>query len=212
VVQAGYAIPSFIIYKGHVHISAWSGEADIPRDWKLSVSGNGWNNNALGLEWLKHFDAHTKMRQIGVYRLLILDGHKSHLNQDFKDYCLEHRIVTLCMTSRLSHILQPLDMVCFLLLKRKYSQRVRDLARKRVFHINREVFLSAFKDTFFDVSTEENCHRAFETSVLVPLEVQVLLDYLEVRLHTPPAPPPQEAPSNTHEFRMQSRLVKENFT
>jgi hypothetical protein len=59
---AGYAIPPFIIYKGRVHISAWYEEADIPRDWKISVSKNGWTNNALGLKWLKHFDAHTKMR------------------------------------------------------------------------------------------------------------------------------------------------------
>jgi hypothetical protein len=83
---AGYATPPFIIYKGRVHLSAWYEEADIPRDWKLSVSENGWTNNALGLELLKHFDAHTKTRQVGVYRLLILDGHGSHFNQDFKDY------------------------------------------------------------------------------------------------------------------------------
>jgi hypothetical protein len=63
---AGYATPPFIIYKGRVHISAWYEEADIPRNWKLSVSENGWTNNALGLEWLKHFNAHTKTRQVGV--------------------------------------------------------------------------------------------------------------------------------------------------
>jgi hypothetical protein len=32
-----------------------------------------------------------------VYQLLILDGHESYLNQDFKDYCLEHKVLTLCM-------------------------------------------------------------------------------------------------------------------
>ena len=47
---AGYATPPFIIYKGRVHISAWYEEADIPRDSKVSVSKNGWNNNGLGLE------------------------------------------------------------------------------------------------------------------------------------------------------------------
>ena len=47
---AGYATPPFIIYKGRVHISAWYEEADIPYDWKISVSENGWANNALGLE------------------------------------------------------------------------------------------------------------------------------------------------------------------
>ncbi|KAF1922353.1 uncharacterized protein M421DRAFT_427000 [Didymella exigua CBS 183.55] len=60
VCAAGSCTLPFIIYKGRVHISAWYKEADIPRNWKLSVSESGWTNNALGLEWLKHFDAHTK--------------------------------------------------------------------------------------------------------------------------------------------------------
>jgi hypothetical protein len=76
----GYAIPPFIIYKGPVHISAWYEEVDIPYDWRLSVYENGWTNNTLGLKWLKHFDKHTKARQVGSYRLLILDGHESHLD------------------------------------------------------------------------------------------------------------------------------------
>jgi hypothetical protein len=118
----------FIISKGHIHISAWYKEADIPRNWKLSVSENVWTNNALGLEWLKHFDRHTKAGQVGAYRLLILDGHKSHLNQNFKDYCLEHKTLTLCMSPHSLHILQPLSVVCFLPLMCKYSQCVRDLA------------------------------------------------------------------------------------
>ena len=70
---------------------------------------------------MKHFDAHTKTRVVGVYQLLILDGHESHINQDFKDYCLEQKILTLCMPPHSSHILQPLDVVCFSPLKRKYS-------------------------------------------------------------------------------------------
>jgi hypothetical protein len=117
-----------------------------------------------------------------------------------------------------SHILQPLDVVCFSPLKRKYSQRVRDLARRRVFHINKEGFLPAFKDAFFDVFTEENCRKAFEAAGLVPINAQVVLDRLEVRLRTPPEPLLPETPwqsktpSNTHEFGSQSKLVRESFT
>ena len=155
---------------------------------------------------------------MGVYRLLILDGHESHLNQDFKDYCLENKILTLCMPSHSSHILQPLDVVCFSPLKRKYSQRIRDLARRRVYHINKEGFLPAFKDAFFDVFTKENCQKAFEAVGLVPIDAQVVLDRLEVRLRTPPEPRLPETPwqsktpSNTHEFGSQSKLVSESFT
>jgi hypothetical protein len=73
-----------------------------------------------------------------------VDGHESHLNQDFKDYCLENKILTLRIPAHSSYILQPLDAMCFSPLKRKYSERVRDLARRRVFHIIKEAFLPAF--------------------------------------------------------------------
>jgi hypothetical protein len=101
----GYTTPSFIIYKGHVHISVWYEEADILHDWKLSVSENSWTNNVLGLEWLKYFDMHTKACQVGRYRLLILDSHESHLNQGFKDYCLENKILMLYIPPHSLHIL-----------------------------------------------------------------------------------------------------------
>jgi hypothetical protein len=109
----GLHTPPFIIYKGRIHISAWYKEASIPCQWKLSVSENGWTNNILGLEWLKHFNAYTKAQQVGAYRLLILDSHETHLNQDFKDYCLENKILTLCMPAHSLHILQPLNVVMF---------------------------------------------------------------------------------------------------
>jgi hypothetical protein len=66
-------------------------------------------NNALGLEWLKHFDRHTK---VGEYKLLVLDGHKSYVNQGFKDYCLEHKILNFCMPLHSLYVLQSLDVVC----------------------------------------------------------------------------------------------------
>jgi len=143
---------------------------------------------------------------VGVYRLLILDGHESHLNQDFKDYCLGRKILTLCMPSHSSHILQPLDVVCFSPLKLKYSQRVRGLARQKIWHVDKERFLPAFKDAFFDVFTYDNCKKAFEATGLVPLNAQVVLDRLDVQLRTPsPAPLPatlwqSQTPSNTREF------------
>jgi hypothetical protein len=68
------------------------------------------------------------------------------------------------------------------------------------------------------MSTEAICRKAFEASGLVPLNAQVVLDCLEVRLRTPPAPLLQETPwqsktlTNTHEFGSQSKLVSYSFT
>jgi hypothetical protein len=70
--------------------------------------------------------------------------------------------------------------VYFLLFKRKYLEHVRDLAHKRVFYINKEGFLSIFKDFISVVFTEENCCKASKTLGLVSINTQVVLDHLKV--------------------------------
>ncbi|KAJ8115115.1 hypothetical protein OPT61_g3164 [Boeremia exigua] len=40
---------------------------------------------APGLEWLKHFNAHTKERTVGTHRLLVINGHKSHNLLQFQE-------------------------------------------------------------------------------------------------------------------------------
>jgi hypothetical protein len=91
------------------------------------------------------------------------------------------------------------------------------LTRRRVYHINKEGFLPAFKDAFFDVFTKDNCCTVFEALGLVPLNAQVVLDCLEVWLRTPPEPPPEatswqsKTPSNTLEFGSQLKLVRDSF-
>jgi hypothetical protein len=55
-------------------------------------------------------------------------------------------------------------------------------------------FLPAFRDAFLEVFTETTCRKAFEASGLVPINAQVVLDRLKVRLRTPPAPLLHETP------------------
>jgi hypothetical protein len=81
---AGWSVPPFLVFAGQYHLSAWYEEAEIPRDWAIAISDNGGTNDKLGVEWIKHFNAHTKVRVVGTRRLLILDGHKSHHSLDSK--------------------------------------------------------------------------------------------------------------------------------
>ncbi|KAJ8111257.1 hypothetical protein OPT61_g6105 [Boeremia exigua] len=85
---AGWSVPLFLIFAGKYHLSAWYEEAEIPRDWAIAVSDNGWTNNELGVEWLKHFNAHTKARTVGARCLLILNSHESHHSLKFQELCL----------------------------------------------------------------------------------------------------------------------------
>jgi hypothetical protein len=118
----GWPIPPFIIFAGKYHLSTWFHE--IPREWVIALSENGWTTNQLGIEWLQHFDKHTKDRTVGVHRLLVIDGHESHQSLEFQQLCKQKNILTLCMPPHASHLLQPLDVGCFALLKRAYGQQV----------------------------------------------------------------------------------------
>jgi hypothetical protein len=78
--------------------------------------------NELGLAWLKHFDAYTKSRTVRLVRLLILDGYESYNSKEFKDYCRDNKIVTLCIPLHLLYLLQLLDVGCFASLKKAYGR------------------------------------------------------------------------------------------
>ena len=52
---------------------------DLPPGTKISVSETGYSSDELALQWLEHFDKQTRRRQQGQWRLLIFDGHGSHM-------------------------------------------------------------------------------------------------------------------------------------
>ncbi|ODQ68891.1 hypothetical protein LIPSTDRAFT_7355 [Lipomyces starkeyi NRRL Y-11557] len=70
----GWAVPPFIILAGQYHLANWCQEPNLPYDWVIATTENGWTTNEKGLEWIKHFDKHTAARTKGSHRLL--DGEK----------------------------------------------------------------------------------------------------------------------------------------
>ncbi len=136
----GWAIPPFIIFKAQNHLSAWYEDSGLPQDWVITLSENGWNTNDIGYEWIQHFDKHTRSRTVGKYRLLILDGHESHISAQFQQYCIQNDIITLCMPAHSSHI-QPHDVGCFSLLKKSYGRQIENLVRLRINHITKLEFV-----------------------------------------------------------------------
>jgi hypothetical protein len=212
VAATGRIIPPFLIFAGKVLISSWF--TGLPRNWVITVSPTGWINNDVALAWLKHFDAHTKATSARAYRLLIIDGHESHCSIEFQDYCKENKIITLCMPPHSSHLLQPLDVVPYSLLKRHYGDGISLLARSRIHHINKETFLPAFKAAFEKTFTLENVRAGFRGAGLAPHDPNVVLLKLNVQLRTPTPPAPDtlaweaQTPRNAREIEAQSTLIR----
>jgi hypothetical protein len=93
-----------MIFKGKVFIELWFN--GLPEDWRFKVSPNGWTSNKISLRWLeKLFIPTTSSRIKGVYRLLILDGHGSHLTPRFDEICEENKIILIYMPPHSSYLL-----------------------------------------------------------------------------------------------------------
>src|SRR2546423_12794349 len=86
----GSHIPPALIYKGESRNlqDSWLEDFDDSKDSAFfACSENGWNSNILGLHWLEHvFDRNTREKAERNRRLLIVDGHSSHINLKFIDY------------------------------------------------------------------------------------------------------------------------------
>jgi hypothetical protein len=123
----GTALSPGIIFESKNSTLQASWVADIEagkHDVHVTLTPSGWTNNDAGLGWLEQvFDRHTKekARRGRAWRLLIIDGHGSHLTQDWFDYCEAHRIVLAQFPPHSAHTLQPLDVVMFKPLLQAYS-------------------------------------------------------------------------------------------
>ncbi|EGU86246.1 hypothetical protein FOXB_03236 [Fusarium oxysporum f. sp. conglutinans Fo5176] len=191
----GQSIPPFIIGSGQYHLANWYRECDLPGDWVIALSENGWTNNQLGLDWLRHFERSTKDRSVGSYRLLILDGHESHHSAEFMRYCEEKKIITLCMPAHASHLLQPLDVGCFGLLKKAYGREIERLIGCSINHISKTEFFPAFHAAHRATITENNIRGGFRGAGLAPLNPENIISKLDVQLRTPTPPAEVTAPS-----------------
>ena len=176
-------------------MEAWYENKRVSSNWRIEVSPNGWTSNEIGLRWLQdHFIPLTAGRSLGKYRLLILDGHDSHLTPQFDQTCAENNIIPMCIPAHASHKLQPLDVAVFSPLKGAYGGLVESKMRCGLNHIDKLDFLDAYPKAYTEAFTSSNIYSAFRATGLVPLSPERVLSELTVQLKTPT--PPGSRPSS----------------
>jgi hypothetical protein len=99
-------------------------------------------------------------------------------------------------------------------LKRYYGDGISLLARSRIYYINKETFLPAFKAAFEKTFILENIRAGFRGAGLVPHDPEVVLLKLDVQLRTLTLPAPgtvaweARTPRNAREIEAQSTLIR----
>jgi FtsZ-binding cell division protein ZapB len=190
----GWALPPLIIFAGKQQQASGHQNPAIPAEWAIAMSQNGWTTDEIGMIWLeKVFNKYTKERTKGTYRLLVLDGHSSHLSAEFDYYCTENKIIPVCMPAHSSHLLQPLDVGCFSPLKKHYGKLIENLMKNGLNHIDKADFLDIYPTARQSAITSKNIVSGFAATGLVPFNPDQVLSQLPPRVRTP-TPIPASSP------------------
>src|SRR5579859_1030325 len=120
---------------------------NVPKDWKFSCNSKRWTSSYHGLEWLvQHFDPHSKLC-LNEYRLLLCDGHDSHISAEFIAFTIGNNIEVVLLPPHSSHLLQPLDVAVFGPLKTAISSRLHRLISTGVHRLLKVEWLEHFTPT-----------------------------------------------------------------
>lgn len=177
----GVVIPPFIVWQGKTHRQSYY--SGVSMEATFAVSESGYMDDDLGLQYIKtHFDPYTRNGGVtikteesgdayqGPPRCLIVDGHSSHIAWKVIQYALENNIHMICLPSKSTHLLQPLDVGCFGVLQTTYEKNLSTWLRENPLSvISKPSFLEILNKTRSEVYTTTCVTGAWRKSRCWPI-------------------------------------------
>lgn len=207
----GMALPPFVVYKGKGHYMGWHLETDDPNA-RFAYSKNGWTDDQLGLAWLcKHFEPKT---YTNLPRLLILDGHGSHITWQFCQFALERNIQIICLPAHSTHLLQPLDVGIFGPLQHYYGKAADTHMRDTRTGVKKGTFWIFYSEARGLTFLPKKIQSAFRATGIVPFNPnKVLVKVTKITKTTTPNSPTAifTTPRNRHQLRQQALAATSFF-
>ena len=185
----GVKLQCLVIFKGKHLQSTWFPAQGTP-DWLYTTSENGWTSNYIGYQWLQRIFLPATTPRQGQWRLLILDGHGSHIPIEFMWSCRQNKVWLLYLPPHASHILQPLDLAPFSVVKSKYRDEIRALsALDDAAPIKKERFVTSYNKAREEGLSERVIRAGWRAAGLCPYNPELVLHSSQVtgRPATPPA-------------------------
>jgi hypothetical protein len=168
----GTILPPLGIFKGKNVLQNWIPNEVLDK-WFFSANTKGWTSNLHGLEWLKRvFEPATRAKANGQQRLLICDGHDSHISGSFIAHCLQNRITLLILPPHTSHLLQPLDVAIFGPLKKRLTAALSHLNQAQLVRIQKIEWMEAYIQARSEACTQQNIESAWRGAGLFPFNPQ----------------------------------------
>ena len=185
----GAKLQCLVIFKGKHLQTTWFPATSTP-NWLYTTSENGWTSNLIGSEWLQRIFIPNTTHSSGGYRLLLLDGHGSHTPIDFMWLCKVNRIQLLYLPAHASHLLQPLDLAPFSVLKSRYRNQIQALsALDDAAPVKKERFVVSYNKARAEGLSERVVRAGWRAAGLCPYNPDIVLLSSQItgRPVTPPA-------------------------
>ena len=173
----GRRLSPWVIFKAKQLQRAWY---QVFKEGEITISDNGWTDNSIGLAWLqKCFHLETELTRKGEYRMLLVDGHASHITTQAIQFCIDKKIILLCLPAHLTHILQPLDVGIFSPLATAYKLGVLHNGELVAnYHVDKVEFLEIYQRARRMAITPKNIESAWAKTGLLPFNPQLILSTL----------------------------------
>ncbi|CEL61987.1 hypothetical protein RSOLAG1IB_04738 [Rhizoctonia solani AG-1 IB] len=168
----GTSIPPVVIFKAKHYQVQWNQENPINAS--IGHSLKGWITGEIAVDWIKEFNSRTQAKAAGRHRLLIVDGHSSHMSRALLEYARENQIVMMCFPSHTTHVLQPLDKVCFSPFKKHWSDHRDEYERATGLTVQKANFIKVMSAAYVQAFTKSNIESGFRKTGIVPFNPSVI--------------------------------------
>ena len=168
IVSDGTALPPTFIFQGKsVSHEMARATHNFDPNCGLAYSASGWIERSIYHEILKHLIDILPAPETRGYKLLIVDGHESHISLYAAQLAIANKLDIVLMPSHTSHLVQPLDVGVFGPLKMLSSAA---MTKHSVLHLilPHDVPM-IINDAYHRSFTRENIMSAFQKTGLSPL-------------------------------------------
>lgn len=165
----GKLLPPYILYTGQRLM--FDNTQGGPVGTRYGVSERGWMTEINFLDWMKNLFIPSLPDERPV--LLIIDGHKSHIQYEVLKLAVENNIEIAKLPAHSTHLLQPLDVSVFKPLKEAYDKEAHNLFLSQRRYITKRDFPTLLSKTWktFKPTTAIN---GFKKTGIIPFSRDVI--------------------------------------
>ncbi len=146
----------------------------------IITSESDFTNNAIEIEFLKHFIKHTDDAEShSEWKLLLINNHESHETAEFLKLTNDNHILSYSLLSHLTYCMQSLDVDVFQPYKHWHDRAIQNALADLSFEYNIQFFLSDLSIIQMNVFKKRTIQHAFKKSEIWSINIKQCLKQLK---------------------------------